>query len=385
MDYFIKTEDNTSGILTSALDSAETSTAHVSPVPEQAPGLIRFNPGNSKEEEVYYTTRDAGAGTIGGLTRDVSNLNGGVGQDHSNNDSYEIMQSSSYVNRIVDGIKKALSQTGRILTEKLFAADAGSNDTYAVTLDPAPTAYTNGLMVTFKANTANTGAATLNVNGLGAKTIKRDYNVDLNDGDIKAGQIVEVIYDGTNFQLLSPAVKTLITSFLAASEAQGDILYRGASTWERLAASTAGLFLKTQGAGANPVWAAPGGVTVEIGTFTITNAGGTGNKTITLSNASLTPKLVLILGRYTTGTGFTMLSIGGFVPSGNQFAICIADAVSANSLKTSTSACLLATTSAGADRRVASGVSAAAGQFVLNATDVGGGSDYDNYSYIVLG
>ena len=38
--------------------------------------------------------------------------------------------------------------------------------------------------------------------------------------------------------------------------AQGDILYRGASVWERLAAGTSGYFLKTQGAGANPAWAA---------------------------------------------------------------------------------------------------------------------------------
>lgn len=40
-----------------------------------------------------------------------------------------------------------------------------------------------------------------------------------------------------------------------ASQAQGDILYRGATDWERLAAGTSGQFLKTQGAGANPAWA----------------------------------------------------------------------------------------------------------------------------------
>jgi hypothetical protein len=39
------------------------------------------------------------------------------------------------------------------------------------------------------------------------------------------------------------------------SAAQGDILYRGSSTWSRLAAGTSGDFLKTLGAGANPVWA----------------------------------------------------------------------------------------------------------------------------------
>lgn len=44
---------------------------------------------------------------------------------------------------------------------------------------------------------------------------------------------------------------------LIGSAAQGDVLYRGSSGWARLGAGTAGQFLKTQGAGANPAWAAP--------------------------------------------------------------------------------------------------------------------------------
>lgn len=42
------------------------------------------------------------------------------------------------------------------------------------------------------------------------------------------------------------------------SAAQGDILYRGASSWARLAAGTSGQFLKTLGSGANPAWDAAG-------------------------------------------------------------------------------------------------------------------------------
>lgn len=85
----------------------------------------------------------------------------------------------------------------------LYAADAGSTDAYAITLAPAVTAYTTGMVVYFKANTANTAAATLNVNSLGAKTIKKNNDQDLATGDIEASQLCEVIYDGTNFQLLS--------------------------------------------------------------------------------------------------------------------------------------------------------------------------------------
>ena len=38
------------------------------------------------------------------------------------------------------------------------------------------------------------------------------------------------------------------------SQAQGDLLYRGASAWERLAAGTSGQLLQTKGAGAAPQW-----------------------------------------------------------------------------------------------------------------------------------
>jgi hypothetical protein len=43
------------------------------------------------------------------------------------------------------------------------------------------------------------------------------------------------------------------------SAAQGDILYRGASGWARLAAGTSGYVLTTNGAGANPGWGAVSG------------------------------------------------------------------------------------------------------------------------------
>lgn len=84
-----------------------------------------------------------------------------------------------------------------------YAADAGGTDDYAITLNPAVTAYVTGQRFAFKANTANTTGATLNVNGLGAKTIVKHFNATLATNDIKAGSIVEVYYDGTNFQMVS--------------------------------------------------------------------------------------------------------------------------------------------------------------------------------------
>lgn len=55
----------------------------------------------------------------------------------------------------------------------------------------------------------------------------------------------------------------------AFGASQGNILFRAGSLWQALGPGTSGQFLETQGAGANPVWAAPSG----SGTV---NSGGSG-------------------------------------------------------------------------------------------------------------
>lgn len=83
-----------------------------------------------------------------------------------------------------------------------FAISTGTND-YVVTLDPVPTSYEAGMIVSFLAQNANTYHSTLNCNGLGAKTIFKNVYQNLVAGDISENQIVSVIYDGTNFQVVS--------------------------------------------------------------------------------------------------------------------------------------------------------------------------------------
>ena len=87
-----------------------------------------------------------------------------------------------------------------------YCADAGVTDSYACTLVPSPVAYVTGQTYYFKANTANTGAASINFNALGAKTIVKvagGVPTTLANNDILAGQIVVITYDGTNMQIQS--------------------------------------------------------------------------------------------------------------------------------------------------------------------------------------
>jgi hypothetical protein len=99
-----------------------------------------------------------------------------------------------------------------------YYADAGSNDDYAISVSPAPASYEAGLLIHFKANTANTGPATLKINSLAAIPIKKNYNQDLDTNDILTDQISTVIFDGTNFQLQSPPANVNGTAILSASD-----------------------------------------------------------------------------------------------------------------------------------------------------------------------
>lgn len=84
--------------------------------------------------------------------------------------------------------------------------DAGANDTYACNPSPVVGSYVTGAHYRFKANTANTGAATINVNSKGALTIVKmagGITTALADNDIRAGQWVDCTYDGTNCQMTS--------------------------------------------------------------------------------------------------------------------------------------------------------------------------------------
>lgn len=111
-------------------------------------------------------------------------------------------------------VDASVNPTGRSWNE--YAADAGSTDAYAITLTGI-SAYATGQTFKFKANTANTGACTLNVSALGAKTIKKDVTTDLATGDILANQDVVVIYDGTNMQLVSGLSGTVTTQNITSN------------------------------------------------------------------------------------------------------------------------------------------------------------------------
>lgn len=81
-------------------------------------------------------------------------------------------------------------------------------------------------------------------------------------GSLPAGSLPAIAFDD-------------LSDVTLTSQAQGNLLYRNATVWVNLAAGASGQFLKTLGAGANPVWGAPlrGAVAILCDAFTPAGTG----------------------------------------------------------------------------------------------------------------
>lgn len=83
----------------------------------------------------------------------------------------------------------------------IYYADTGVANAYIITPSPAITAYAAGQSFKVKITNANTTTSTINVSGLGVKTIVKSSSTALASGDLVAGKIYAMTYDGTNFQV----------------------------------------------------------------------------------------------------------------------------------------------------------------------------------------
>lgn len=104
-----------------------------------------------------------------------------------------------------------------------YAAAGGTANALTATFTPAPTAYAAGQRFLIKAAYTNTGAATINVNSLGAKNIYKSSGGSIGAlaaGDIISGGMYELAYDGTQFQVISSAAPAVTTPGLVLLDTQ---------------------------------------------------------------------------------------------------------------------------------------------------------------------
>jgi len=196
------------------------------------------------------------------------------------------------VNFVSINITTKIDQNGAAV----FALDTGTADNYVISLMPAPSSYSRGMTVNFLALNANTTNSTLNVNGLGAKPITKFGSNALVANDILANQQIQVIYDGSNFQMICPA-STISGSVLSVSGTANRITSTGGTNPViDISASYVGqTSLVTLGTVTTGTWSA-----TQIGT----TKGGTNLVSYTLGDiiyASAANVLSKLAGNTTTG------------------------------------------------------------------------------------
>jgi hypothetical protein len=165
-------------------------------------GLIYTYLAGTSTPATTYTTRDGTTNNTNPIVLDAAGrtpneiwLDGGV--------LYKfLLKSSTYVQIGSYDDIPAINDTTSI--NNLITV-AGTN---ALTGLATPTlgGYTAGAQYSFIAQNTNTGAVTLDIDTLGVKSITKFGTTPLVAGDIKAGAIILIEYDGTRFQMVAAGI-----------------------------------------------------------------------------------------------------------------------------------------------------------------------------------
>ena len=139
------------------------------------------------------------------MTEIAAGLSGCITKDGQTTITQNIPFNSKRITGLADGssITDAVNVRNVIQNVGKYAATVGGTvDAITLTASPANNSLGAGDEYIFIAAGANTGAVTVNVNGLGVKNLTKNGTTALAASDIPAaGALVRITYDGTRFQL----------------------------------------------------------------------------------------------------------------------------------------------------------------------------------------
>lgn len=110
--------------------------------------------------------------------------------------------------RQVEGLGDPVNEDALINAENIqfskvnYAITTGVDD-LEVDIEPFPTSIISGTSLFLFISTTNTNSVSLTINGIGPYSIKKNVNEDLAPADLQAGEVVRVIFDGTNYQIVN--------------------------------------------------------------------------------------------------------------------------------------------------------------------------------------
>ena len=173
--------------------------------------------------------------TLAGNATNVSGIvaipNGGSGASTAAAARTNLGAAASGVNTDITSINGSARQASMLMAP----STAGTTSAYTLTNSPAVAVLAVGQSFQLVVNATNVGAATLNVDALGAKPIVSMLTgAAIASGDLQIGKVISVTYDGTNYVANLPP-----QSYTAASLNCGvSIPAGGAVTCPSIAAAT---------------------------------------------------------------------------------------------------------------------------------------------------
>ena len=182
--------------------------------------------------------------------------------------------------------------TGTLIT-------VAGTDTITGTVSPSLTAYTAGQIFSFVVGATNTGAVTLNIDGLGAKAVTRTGAIALVAGAMVTGQVALVEYDGTRFQLLDP---NAFTDLLIS----GALTYGGV-TLTNAVTGTGKMVLDTSPTVNNPTVTNYVESVVAIGTVTSSSTLSLTSGTVQTATLTASTACTFTMSTATAGKSFVLL------------------------------------------------------------------------------
>jgi hypothetical protein len=100
-----------------------------------------------------------------------------------------------------------------------YVTTGGSADLYTATLAYPITAYTEGQRIRVKVHVTNTGASTIDVDGVGSVAVKRPNGDDLEAGDLPVDGVVSLTFQGTEFRMEATISQAIASTALIADDA----------------------------------------------------------------------------------------------------------------------------------------------------------------------
>ena len=190
-------------------------------------------------------------------------------------------------------------QYGQIQSNTDKLVTVSGTDTLTGSVTPALTAYAAGNLFSFVVANTNTGAVTINIDGVGSKSITRTGSTALVAGDMVAGEVVLIEYDGTRFQLLNPNSYTnLVVS--------GTLTYGGV-TLTNAVTGTGKMVLDTSPTVNNPTVTNYVESVVAIGTVTSSSTLSLTSGTVQTATLTASTACTFTMPTATAGKSFVLL------------------------------------------------------------------------------